>query len=118
MTASARVRRRIQSGRIPIRFFAEGKECVGYLRNISKAGVFIFSDDIPRRGCPLAIQFESPDGRLVNLKGEVRWRTLELFNSNVAPGFGVLLREPTQAFREFFLLAEDQYEKEGDEKAD
>ncbi len=104
----------MQTGRIPVRFVAEGTEAVGQLKNISKAGLFIRSEEMPRCGCPLAIQFESPDGRLVNLRGEVRWRTRDLVNPDVPPGFGVQLHEPPAPYREFFLWATEQAEKEAD----
>ncbi len=110
------MRRRFQIRRIQVRFVAEGAEGLGHLKNISKAGVFIRSEEVPRSGASLAIQFDAPDGTLINLRGEVRWRTLDLMNPNVPPGFGVQLHEPSQPYREFFLWAAEQAEKEEDEE--
>ena len=112
MTASARIRRRFLVERIPVRFVAEGAESVGYLKNVSRAGLFIRSEDLPRPGCPLAVQFESPEGGLVNLLGEARWRTSDLMNPDVPPGFGVQIHEPPRPYRDFFLWAAEQAEKE------
>jgi hypothetical protein len=111
VSTPARARRRIQVARIPVRFMAEGAESIGQLKNVSRAGVFVSASDLPRAGAPVALQFESPGGEAVNLRGEVRWISQGAPDSHVPTGFGVLLREPPREYRAFFLWALDQAEK-------
>jgi hypothetical protein len=113
VNASARARRRIVTSRIPIRFMAEGVEGVGHLKNVSRAGLFVRTVDLPRPGAPVALQFESPStGSLVNLRGEVRWSTDGLGAPTLQAGFGVLVHEPPRDFAEFLRWALEQAEKE------
>jgi hypothetical protein len=100
---------------IPVRFLAEGEECVGELRNISRAGLFVRSGDLPRPGAQVALQFQSPLGPVVDLRGEVRWSTHGLATGDLPEGFGVRIVEPPQAYREFFGWALAQVEKEDPE---
>ena len=93
----------------------EGAEGVGHLKNISRAGVFVRSSDLPRPGSLLVLQFESPTGRLVSLRGEVRWNTRGMAVAEEKAGFGVLLSEPPPEYREFFLWALEQMEKPEEE---
>ena len=82
-----------------MRFVAEGSESTGVLRDVSRQGVYIRSSQIPRPGAVIAVQFEGGDGRLIDARGQVRW--------NVSPrgdkpsGFGVIVHEPSQRFRDF-----------------
>jgi len=92
---------------------AEGAEAVGQLKNVSRAGVFVSASELPRPGAPVALQFESPSGDSVNLRGEVRWVSQGAPESRVPTGFGVLLREPPGEYRAFFLWALEQIEKAG-----
>jgi hypothetical protein len=105
VSGSARARQRLRIARIPVRFLAEGQEAVGQLKNVSRAGVFVRASDLPRPGAVVALQFRSPQGSLVDVRGEVRWNTQGLALDGVVPGFGVLLYEPPREFREFFAWA-------------
>jgi hypothetical protein len=92
---------------------AEGSEGVGHLKNVSRAGMFVRSADLPRPGVPIALQFEVPtSGELVNLRGEVRWNSDGLGSATPQSGFGVMLHEPSREFTEFFRWAMEQVEKE------
>lgn len=92
---------------------AEGVEGVGHLKNVSRAGVFVRTADLPRPGAPVALQFESPPtGGMVNLRGEVRWSTDGLGAQTLHSGFGVLLHEPPREFSAFLSWALEQAEKE------
>jgi hypothetical protein len=116
VSASARARRRILTSRIPVRFMAEGSEGVGHLKNVSRAGMCVRSEDLPRPGVPIAIQFEAPStGELVNLRGEVRWSSDRLGPDTSQARFGVLLHEPPPEFRDFFRWAIEQLEKEDEQ---
>jgi hypothetical protein len=112
VTGAARARQRIRIPRIPVRFVAEGVEALGHLKNVSRAGLFVRTSDLPRPEAVVALQFRSPTGSLVDLRGEVRWTTAELTNRELEPGFGVLLHEPPREYREFFLWAIAQGKEE------
>jgi len=110
--ASARARRRVLTSRIPIRFMAEGAEGVGHLKNVSRAGMFVRSNDLPRPESPITLQFDMPhSGTTINLRGEVRWSSDGQGSVDPAPGFGVQLLEPPREFQEFFRWAVEQFEK-------
>ncbi len=84
---------------------AGGCESVGLLKSASRAGVFIEASELPHAGNAVVLQFESPSGRMVNGRGEVRWTTRGLDGSEIPTGFGVLLHEPPAEYRDFFLWA-------------
>jgi hypothetical protein len=112
MGGTIRARERLRVPRIEVRFLVEGREAVGYLRNVSRAGVFIAIADPPRPGAAIALQFYPPIGGLVDIRGEVRWNTHGLAGAEVLPGFGVLIQEPPPEYLRFFLWAVDQAKKE------
>jgi hypothetical protein len=111
---SARVRRRIPTARIRVRFVTEGVESVGDLTNLSRAGIFIASEELPRVGAPVALQFEPPSGDTVNLRGEVRWLS-QGGEPGEPRGFGAVLREPAREYREFYRWAAELLDKDEDE---
>jgi len=84
----------------------------GSARDASRAGLFVRSNELPRTGSPIAVQFRSPIGVLVDLRGEVRWTTQGLAAVAGAPGFGVQLHEPSREYREFVLWAVGQVKDE------
>ncbi len=98
--------------RIPIRYLAEGREASGHLKNVSRAGLFVRAPDLPRPGAVVALQFRSPTGALVDVRGEVRWTTAGLDSLDVRPGFGVLLHEPPRQFVEFYRWVIGQLDPE------
>jgi hypothetical protein len=112
VSLSARRRERIQIPRVRLRFFCEGTESVGHLRNISRAGLFVQTSEIPRAGAIVGIQFQPPIGDLVDLRGEVRWTTQGLAKPDLAPGFGVSILEPPREYRDFFRWAYAQVKEE------
>jgi hypothetical protein len=118
VTASARARRRVLTSRIPVRFMAEGVEGVGHLKNVSRAGLLVRSNDLPRPECPISLAFEHPEsGESINLRGEVRWTTDGQGSADPTPAFGVQLHEPSRSFSDFFRWAVEQLEKTDDERA-
>ena len=72
------------------------------LARISRAGLFVCSEHLPRPGAVVAVQFRLPEGDLMDLRGEVRWNTRPLEDVGVPPGFGVALRDPPREYRAFF----------------
>ena len=99
---SLRARPRIEVPEIPLRFLCEGEESLGTLARISRAGLFVCSEHLPRPGAVVAVQFRLPEGKLMDLRGQVRWNTETLASAGVPPGFGVVLREPPRECRAFF----------------
>ena len=91
----------------------EGAEGIGHLKNVSRAGMFVRSNDLPRPEASIAIQFDAPEtGVSINLRGEVRWTTDGHGGIAAGPGFGVQLHEPPREFNDFFRWAVEQGEKE------
>jgi hypothetical protein len=113
MSATSRARARVLIPNITVRFTADGSESVGQLENLTRTGIFIRSDDLPRPGAAVALQFHAPGGALVDLRGEVRWNTDGLAGLHPASGFGVLLHEPPPEYLAFFDWA---FKQSGDEK--
>ncbi len=94
---------------------AEGAEGMGHVKNVSRAGMFVRSNDLPRPESAISLQFETPaTGESINLRGEVRWTTDGQGSAHPAPGFGVQLLEPPREFVEFFRWAVEQLEKPDD----
>jgi hypothetical protein len=100
---------------IQVRYVAEGMEAVGHLQDVSRSGVNIRASDLPRQGAIVALQFESPTGGLVDVRGEVRWSAAPRSREERPDRFGVRLHEPPREFREFVAWALAQCEKEDDE---
>ncbi len=115
MDDCARARPRTEIPRITVRFLAEGQESIGTLQNVSRAGVGIRSAEVPRPGVIIALSFKSPQGVLVDARGEVRWNTGGSASSRIPEGFGVRLHEPPREFRDFFCWVVEQG---GDVEAD
>jgi hypothetical protein len=113
MSSSSRARARVPIAEIPVRFKADGSEAVGHLENLTRTGVFVRTDDLPRDGAAVALQFHSPSGILIDLRGEVRWNSEGLSHLLSVRGFGVLLHEPPPEYLEFFDWA---FRESADEK--
>ena len=96
-----------------MRFLTEGREGVGWLSDVSRAGVFVSCADLPNQGAPVALEFEAPGGQRVTLRGQVRWIT-EGEKQDEERGFGISLREPAREYREFFRWASELLEESSD----
>lgn len=77
--------------------------------DVSRAGLLVGSFDPPRKGALVVLQFQHPDGPLVDLRGEVRWAKRGTDGGGTHASFGVLLREPSLEFREFFIWAMERH---------
>ncbi len=118
MNRSARVRKRLSLSSIRVRYVSEAQEAVGQLLNVSRAGLFVVSRDLPRLGSVVALQFRSPAGTLVDARGHVRWTTRlspERFHAAGVEGFGVALQEPGREFRDFMAWLSERDEEKPDE---
>jgi hypothetical protein len=116
VSSSARVRQRLGVELITVRYLAEGQEGIGHLVNVSRAGLFVRTVELPAEGSAVALQFRTPDGSLVDLRGEVCWTCPAGLAGGRLPGFGVRLHEPPQEYREFFhwvLRGAEQEKRDG-----
>jgi hypothetical protein len=101
---SSRDRRRLKRYVQPLEaHFQSGRlRGLGYVRNLSKEGMFISSDQLPQPGAPIALTIETPGGNKIDLNGTVRWTTAQLPNASGAPaGFGVRF-EHSPAYRQLY----------------
>lgn len=102
-----------------VRFIAEGIEGVGRLLDVSRAGLLVGSFDPPREGALIVLQFEHPERSLLDLRGEVRWAKRSRGGGDgTHASFGVLLREPSLEFRDFFLWAMERHAKTDEGRTD
>ncbi len=108
MSDRARARERLGVPHLPLRFLSEGIEGTGFLENVSRAGAFVRTSELPRPGAVVVLQFRSRGDALVDIRGEVRWTTQGLAGEDVEPGFGVVLQEPSREFRAFLRWVLDQ----------
>ncbi len=96
-----RLKRTVKS--IPARFQCEGRTQRGYIKNITKEGLFLHTDSLPPPGASIRVIFETRDGPKVEVAGTVRWTTAQLPpSSDTSPGFGMKIDDVPKEFREFF----------------
>jgi Tfp pilus assembly protein PilZ len=75
----------------------------GYLCNMSKDGMFLRAEPLPRPRTDVLITIESPHGDKVEVRGRVVWTTAEMPNAReIPPGFGVQVEEGSRSYREFY----------------
>jgi hypothetical protein len=102
---SSKERRRLRRiiRRIPASFWSEDAGGQGYIKNISKEGLFLRVETLPLPGTPVKILIEPEDGPKVEVSGTVRWTTDQLPPSaEASPGFGVKLDAITEDFHDLF----------------
>ena len=100
-----------------MRFVAEGVEALGQLCNASRSGLYVCSGEPPRPGAIVALQFEGPVGKLIDLRGEVRWNARGASRVGRPEGFGVRLHEPPRVYQEFVAWAQSEQEKATEDEA-
>jgi hypothetical protein len=89
--------------RIPARYASGAIRGQGYLRNLSKQGMFLRCDRLPQPRDEVRISIEHPGGGKLEVGGRVMWTTAELPDAaEVQPGFGVLVETGLEAYLEFF----------------
>lgn len=92
-----------QGERISAQFESDSTQGEGYLKNVSKSGLFVRSDQLPMRGETLRVRIERTFGDWVEVEGEVRWTTQDLdVDRPVRPGFGLRILKPTRDFKVFY----------------
>jgi hypothetical protein len=83
--------------------------------DVSRAGLFVQAEELPSPGSAVTLQFRSPAGALVDLRGQVHWNTESLADPDVPSGFGIRLCEPPREYRAFFRWVLSQLKNdEGD----
>lgn len=75
----------------------------GYLRNISREGMFLEIDPVPDRGSEVQITIEAPGRGKVELTARVVWTTALRPESNdeALTGFGVMVSANQTAYLRF-----------------
>jgi Tfp pilus assembly protein PilZ len=84
--------------------FASGKlRGQGYVKNVSKTGLFLRTDTLPEVGSEVRVSLRDRAGAKVELRGTVRWTTRQLpAGSKAQPGFGMQIPSDDPVFVEFF----------------
>ena len=89
--------------RIPATFESGKLRGQGYVKNVSKTGLFLRADTLPEAGSEVRVSVRDRKGAKVELRGTVRWTTRQLPpGSKAQPGFGVRIASDDPAFVEFF----------------
>jgi len=96
-----RLKRMVQ--RIPARFESEELTGHGHIKNVTKEGLFLRTDRLPKRGAQVRVTLEPEDGPKVEVEGTVRWTTGQLpATADTAPGFGMQIDPVPEEFLDFF----------------
>ncbi|MEE9280569.1 MAG: PilZ domain-containing protein [Myxococcota bacterium] len=88
--------------RVPAAFEAGDLRGQGYIKNVSKGGVFLRSKILPDRGSEVRLLFHTREGTKVEVTGIVVWNTGEFGQPGVRPGFGVRFHDRSAEYREFY----------------
>ena len=78
--------------RIPVSFMAGGRRVEGYIKNLSKEGVFIRADALPQAGETVHMLIQPTAVQKIDVSAVIRWTTDQYLNpddiSIVGDGFG------------------------------
>ena len=75
----------------------------GYLKNVSKQGMFLRTSVLPLVGSEVRVFLRDRHGADVEIVGKVRWTTGQLpASARAQPGFGISIERDDQAFIELF----------------
>jgi len=89
--------------RLEARFQAGALRGTGYLKNVSKQGMFLRTSVLPAVGSEVRIFLRDRRGAEVEIVGNVRWTTKQLpASAKAQPGFGISIARDDQAFTELF----------------
>lgn len=90
--------------RIPCALSAHGSRRPAMVLNVSRSGLFVQTTMRPRRGEPVELELELPDGsRSVGIMADVVWRSVvaSRFASIDAGGLGLRITRAPEAFHRF-----------------
>jgi Tfp pilus assembly protein PilZ len=93
--------------RLSVLIEVDGTYTQGHIKNLSKNGVFVRGSVLPEPGSQVRLKFETLGGSKIDVAGRVCWTTAGLPKEDAASGFGVLLDDPGEDFREFFAALLD-----------
>jgi Tfp pilus assembly protein PilZ len=89
--------------RIAAKFSSPTMHGTGYLKNLSKQGLFMRTNVLPEPGEEVSIVILTRDRRKIEVIGTVRWTTAQLSTQTPAqPGFGVHIERASDEFVEFY----------------
>ena len=88
--------------RIPAAFESASIRSRGHIKNVTKAGVFVRCEELPKQGEQVRVVFHDRNGSKVEIRGEVRWTTDQLSRAADKAGFGMVIDVPSAEFLEFF----------------
>ncbi len=100
-------RRRLERtvGRVLATFETDAGIGTGYIKNVTKDGVFLRSQTgtLPVSGEPVNVIFLDLFGRKIEVSGTVRWTTAQLDPAEQAKaGFGMQIDSPSDEYLEFY----------------
>jgi hypothetical protein len=88
--------------RIPAIFRCGPLTGKGFVKNLSKEGLFLRTDRLPKPGMRVQIVIEGPDGGKIEVVGMVRWTTEQIPDREPQPGFGMRFDGVTEDYIDFF----------------
>ena len=88
--------------RIPAFFTSGSLHGDGYIKNLSKEGVFVRTDLLPEPGEAVQVLIKSPTGEKVEITGTVRWTTEQFPGRDPQPGFGMYIEPMTDSYADFY----------------
>lgn len=89
--------------RIPAAFQAGELRGQGHIKNLSREGLFLRSDDVPERGSEIRVVFHDRVGSKVEIRGTVCWTTSQLpEEAGAKRGFGIHISGGALAYLEFY----------------
>ena len=88
--------------RIPAFFISGSLHGDGYIKNLSREGLFMRTDNLPEPEEPVQILIKSSDGRKIEVNGTVRWTTAQFPGREEHAGFGMHVDPLTDAYRDFY----------------
>ncbi len=98
-----RKRLRRSGVRIAATFESPASSGKGYVRNVSRDGMFLRTDVLPAPGEPVSVTFVDLRGHKVEVDGTVRWNTEQLDPAKHAkPGFGMRIEHARSDYLAFY----------------
>ncbi len=89
--------------RISARVECDGHVGDGYIKNLTKQGLFVRTELPLQPGATVHVSFEPEGSPKIDLTGTVRWTTAQLPNAaEVPPGFGLKLDSVPVSYSDFF----------------
>lgn len=89
--------------RIAAKFQAGAVRGQGYLKNVSKNGMFLRASVLPPVGSEVRVFLRDRKGAQIEIVGKVRWTTKQLpAGSKAQPGFGISIDRNDPVFIELF----------------